>query len=299
MIINKNILVATFCYVDDFSKIYERYIKNRLINDGRVRIRETKISMGEMLTILIMFHLSGIKCFKYYYEYVVLQKFSSYFPNAISYKRFNQLMPRAILPLSILLNSLKGEKTGIYFIDATKMPICHNKRINNHKTFNGLAQLGKSSYGWFLGFKLHMVINNKGEIMAIKITKGNVDDRKPVEQLLKNLKGYTYADKGYIDGNLFLKLYNKSMKLIYGIRNNMKNKFLTLFDKIMLRKRSLIESAFNILKNQMNIDHTRHRSPYNFLVNTLSALIAYCFYKGKPSIRDWSGEIDKVFLIQD
>jgi hypothetical protein len=132
--------------------------------------------------------------------------------------------------------------------------------------------------------QLHLIINHKGEVIALKITKGNVDDRSQVEELTKDLTGVVYADKGYISSNLFLKLFNRGLKLVHGIRNNMKNKLMLLIDKILLKKRSLIESVFNILKNQMNLEHTRHRSPLNFLVNIISCLTAYCFKKNKKAV---------------
>ena len=199
-------------------------------------------------------------------------------------------MPKLLIPTTILLHILKGGKTGIYFIDSTKLAICHRKRTSSNKVFKGLAEIGKSSYGWFLGFKLHMVINHQGQIIAVKITKGNVDDRPPVAELAKGLFGSMYGDKVYTKHDLFLNLYQKGLKFIYGIRNNMKNCLMLMIDKILLRKRSLIESSLNILKNQMNLEHTRHRSPINFLVNILSCLSAYCFKTTGKHLRKIKGD---------
>ena len=165
---------------------------------------------------------------------------------------------------------LKGEETGVYFIDPTKLSICHGKRTNSNKVFGKIAEIGMSSYGWFMGFKLHLVVNDKGEIMAIKLTKGNASDLSVVEGLTKGLQGKLFGNKGYISRNL---------KLITGIRKDMKNHLLELDDKIMLRKRSLIESVFNVLKNCMNLEHSRHRSPVNFLVHILACLTSYTVKK--------------------
>lgn len=285
-----------FCFVDDFCKIYEKMSKNVLIASNKQRIRKTTMSLSEIITIAILFHISPIRNFKCFYLYYLQKRHGKDFKKFISYNRFVELMPRIILPLSLLLHALKGEETGTYFIDSTKLQICHNKRISSNRVFKGIAKKGKSSYGWFLGFKLHLVINDKGQIISIKITKGNIDDREPVEELLKNLKGSTYADKGYIKHNLFLKLLAKGLRFIYGIRSNMKNYLMPVKDKILLRKRSLIESSFNILKNQMNLEHTRHRSPLNFIVNILSCLVAYCFKVNKPKIKGWEDKI-KIELI--
>ena len=96
-----------------------------------------------------------------------------------------------------LLNS-KGEITGISFFDSTSIKVCHNKRISRNKVFKGLAKLGKTTTGWFYGFKLHLVINDKGEILAFQLTPGNVSDVSMLETLSSGLWGKLFGDKGYI-----------------------------------------------------------------------------------------------------
>ena len=192
-------------------------------------------------------------------------------------------MRNLLVPLSILLQCLFGEARGIYFLDTTKLSICHSRREKRNKVFGKIAEKGKTSMGWFFGFKLHMIINDIGQIMAIKITKGNVDDRTPVAELTKKLKGSIYADKGYIGADLFKALYKRGLKLITGIRKNMKNYLIDLADKKLLRKRFCIETIFGFLKNSMNLEHTRHRSPINFLINIIAALAAYSLTKGKST----------------
>ena len=270
-----NIITSVFVFVDDFLKIYKKSEIKKMIKCNRKRARDCKITLAEMITIIICFHFSDFKTFKHYYIYYIGKQYRHLFPNLISYDRFITVMPKLLVPTIIMSHIIKGQKTGIYFIDSTKLEVCHKKRTSSHKVFKGLAQIGKSSYGWFLGFKLHMVINNIGQIVSLKITKGNVDDRTPVHDLTKGLVGNIYGDKGYIKHNLFLDLYKRGLKFIYGIRGNMKNFLMLITDKIFLRKRSLIESSFNVLKNRMNLEHTRHRSPINFLVNTVSCLVAY------------------------
>jgi hypothetical protein len=206
------------------------------------------------------------------------------FGKVLSYNRFIELMPRLFLPLSILQNLLLGKQTGIYFIDSTTIPVCHNKRRCMNKVFRGLAKSGKSSMGYFFGFKLHIVINHRGELVAIKITQGNVDDRVPVLELTRGLKGKMFADKGYIKQNLFLQLLQGGLKMIHGIKKNMKNKPMILEEKLLLRRRNLIETVFDYLKNKMNLQHTRHRSPVNAFVHILSTLVAYSLKKYKPSL---------------
>ena len=194
-------------------------------------------------------------------------------------------MPTLFMPLTTLIHLLFGEKTGTYFVDSTVVKACNNKRRHSNKVFQGLAKNSKSSMGCFYSFKLHVIINEKGEFIALKMTKGNVDDRVPVPELTKDLSGIIYADKGYIKQNLFINLYERGLKMVHGIKKNMPNKLMDLKEKIMLRKRNLIETVFDYLKNKMNLEHTRHRTVINAFVHIISTLVAYSLKKTKPSIK--------------
>jgi hypothetical protein len=274
----KKCITSVYYLIDNFCKIYREWEKSKLLPSNKQRQRQGALSLAELLTIVLYFYLSPCKDFKNYYLYHLPSKYKGYF-SLPSYSRIIQLWPRLILPLSILFQSLKGEETGTYYIDSTKLAICHNKRTSSNRVFGKLAKMGKSSYGWFLGFKLHLVINNKGEIMAIQITKGNRSDISCARDLTKGLTGKLFGDKGYISKNLFSDLYSRSMRLFTGIRKDMHNHLLSLEDKIYLRKRSLIESVFNILKNRMSLEHSRHRSPINFLVHILACVNAFSLSK--------------------
>ena len=202
----------------------------------------------------------------------------------MSYSRFVRLMSNALVPLTVYLLTHRGQCTGISFIDSTPIQVCHPRRIPRHKVFAGLAARGKSSMGWFYGFKLHLVVNEHGEILAFQLTPGNVDDRKPVPALTKDLFGKLFADRGYISKDLFAELWENQVQLITGIRKNMHNRLMVLTDKLLLRKRSIIETINDQLKNISQIEHSRHRSFVNFLVNLLSGLIAYSLQPKKPSL---------------
>jgi hypothetical protein len=208
----------------------------------------------------------------------------SEFPNLVSYNRFVELMPRTLIPLLAYMRGRKGNCTGISFVDSTPLKVCHNRRINRHKVFAGLAERGKTSMGWFFGFKLHLVVNDQGEILAFQLTPGNVDDRKPVPKMTKKLFGKLFGDRGYISQALFQQLYEEGLMLITSLRKNMKNHLMLLEDKLMLRKRSIIETINDQLKNISQIEHTRHRSYANFIVNLLAGLIAYDLQAKKPSL---------------
>jgi len=212
----------------------------------------------------------------------------SEFPQTVSYNRFTELMQSAVLPMAILLKTCcLGESTGISFVDSTPIRVCKNKRIKRNKVFKTTAKLGKSTMGFFFGFKLHLIVNDKGEILNFVITQGNVDDREPLknERFIESIKGKLYADKGYLSKELTQILFVDGLHLITSIRNNMKNCLLELKDKIMLRKRSVIETINDELKNMCQVEHSRHRSFGNFITNMLAGLIAYSFFPKKPAIK--------------
>lgn len=215
-----------------------------------------------------------------------LQLYKKEFPKLVSYDRFIVLKKRILGYLILMLEwyCYQAQATGISYIDATPLAVCHPKRISRNKVFAGIAALGKTTKGWFFGLKLHLLINEKGEIKSLKFTKGNVDDRVPVPSMTKAITGLLFGDKCYIKQELFDALQEKGLKLVTGIRNGMKNKLMPLAEKILLRKRSIIETVFSVLKNSFEIEHTRHRSIWNAFVHVLSTLLAYSLKTNKPAI---------------
>lgn len=273
-----------FTIVDDFCKIYKEWEKHRLIRSGKERIREGKLSLSEAISIMIFYHFSPYKNLKLYYNSVVTG--GTLFKDSPCYDRFIQIIPSLFIPLIVMMHYLSGHKTGIYYVDSTYFAVCKNIRISSHKTFAGLAARGHSSIDYFYGFKLHMIINDASEIIAIKITRANVDDRRAFEDMATKLKlqGKCYGDKGYLSKELFSRLYRQGLILITGIKKNMKNYLIPILDKIMLRKRFIIETIFGYIKEQFNIKPNMHRSPINFFASLFAALIAYQIKPSKPTI---------------
>jgi hypothetical protein len=185
-----------------------------------------------------------------------------------------------VRPRCCFLVSRFGRCSGISFIGSTKISVCHNRRIWSHKVMAEFAARGKTSVDWFYGFKVHLVINDEGELLGVKITAGNVDDRNPVPELARAL----FGNRGYISQALFEQLWEQGVQLITKLRKNMKNKLLPLFDKLLLRKRSIVETINDQLKNISQIEYSRHRSPFNFFVNLMAGLVAYTFREKKPSL---------------
>jgi hypothetical protein len=235
------------------------------------------------MTILILFQQSHFRTFKHFYLHIQ-KALKKEFPSMPSYSRFVTLQKMAFLPLFAYSLYCRGNVTGISFIDSTTIKVCNIARSSSNKVFKNFAKKGKSTVGWFFGFKLHFIVNEKGEILSFSLTPGNVSDIEPVRDLAKGIWGKIFGDKGYISNKLFEKLLKQNLQLITKIRKNMKNKLMDIFDKLLLRKRAIIESINDQLKNICQIEHSRHRSPCNFLVNLISGLIAYCLKKKKPSL---------------
>lgn len=280
-----NKLVEIFCDVDDFCRVFMPEWEKQCLSDGtRQRNRACRMSMSEIITIIIAFHTSHHRDFKNYYKGFISQFYRKHFPTLLSYTRFLEVMPQAIVPLSSYFNLLKGDATGIEFIDSTSIKVCHNLRIPRHKTFLGIAERGNGTMGWFYGFKLHIVTNYRGEIVDAKLTTGNVHDTKPVMALSKKLSGKLYADKGYISKKLTQNLKAKGVDLVTTVRRNMKAKALSMWDKAMLSRRFIIETINDQLKNISQIEHSRHRSVSGFMLNLLGGLVAYCLKDNKPTL---------------
>jgi IS5 family transposase len=280
-------LLVLFCDVDDFCKEFLPIWNRQLLASGQKhRQRPRSLTISEIMTILIAFHQSHYRDFKAYYYEQVLKYWRPEFPGLVSYTRFVEYIPSVLVPLIMYLQSCcLGDCTGISFIDSTSLDVCLNQRIQSHKVFAGLAARGQTSTGWFFGFKLHLVVNDRGEILQFCITPGNIDDRKPVPKLVKKLFGKLFGDKGYISQALAKSLYELfDIQLITKLRNNMKNKLMLMSDRILLRHRSIIETIIDQLKNISQIEHSRHRSIPNFFVNVLCGLIAYCHRPSKPSL---------------
>jgi DDE family transposase len=275
-----------FCDVDDFTQAVKKGMQSHQLSHGKAAPQPTRkpgLDESEIITIILLFQESPCRNFKYFYQ-SYLQLYKGEFPGMPSYQRFVALMPRVLHLLAILLYCLLAKNKGISYIDATSLAVCHPKRVSRNKVFRGLAKLGKTTKGYFFGFKLHIIINEKGDLIRVQLTPGNVDDRFVVPQITESLTGLLFGDKGYISKELFLKLYRRGLKLVTGIKKNMKNKLMIWREKILLRKRGVIETVFDYLKNKLQLEHTRHRSPFNMLVHVLSTLIVYQLKPSKPSI---------------
>jgi transposase len=279
-------LTELFCLMDDFCRLFEPAWEKRLLNSGnKKRKRRSELSLSELMTLTVLFHQLRFRQFKSFYLCYACRHLRAEFPKLPSYSRCVELMPRCAIPLAALFEALKGQCDGVSIADATSLAVCDNKRIPRHQVFKDNAERGKTSMGWFYGFKLHAIINSKGELIRIKLTPGNIDDRKPMPGLCKGLFGQLFADKGYIAQWLTEVLAGQDIQIITTLKKNMKPVPRTDFEKAILRRRSLIETVFDELKNLCQIEHTRHRSVSNFLVNLMAGIVAYCLSDKKPTLK--------------
>lgn len=297
-------LIEIFIQVDDFCQDFLPALEKSLIDDGtKKRQRSRSLDMSEIMSIYLFYHHCRFRHFKHFYKHFVCVYLRSYFPGVVSYSRFIQWTPDALMVLMcFVLRKCLGQSTGMQYIDSTPLVVSHNRRINQHKTFKGLAKRGKTSVGWFFGFKLHLIINDLGEIVAFFITPGNVSDvnQKVVEKLTKNIWGQLFGDRGYVSKKLRELLKERGIELISKRRKNMKPQALPIFDRMKLAQRSIIECSIDALKNQAYIEHSRYRSFGGLLINVLGAIAAFHFTDKKPKPRfefPFLAQVNPKFLL--
>ncbi len=278
-----------FCMADDFCKFFDAMMEKYTLQSDKKRRyhRNSTMAKSEIMLIIILFHDSGYRCLKHFYLEKVCKHLRHLFPEVVSYNRFVELEKEVAIPLALFIKKvLLGKCTGISFIDSTPLRVCKNQRIHIHKVFKGIAKRGKCSMGWFFGFKLHLICNEKGELLNFMITPGDVDDRKPLEckAFIEFLYGKLVADKGYIGWNIFQRLFVDGIQIVTKLKSNMKGALMNVSDRLLLRKRAIIETVNDELKNIAQVEHSRHRSFDNFIVNILGAIAAYCMFPKKPCI---------------
>lgn len=278
-------LTELFCLIDDFCRVFEPAFERQLLASGqRRRRRRCELSLAELMTLTVLFHQLRFRQFKAFYLGYACRHLRAEFPALPSYQRCVELLPRCVAPLAALFEALRGECDGVSIADSTALAVCDNRRIHSHRVFEGRAERGKTSTGWFFGFKLHLVINSKGELLRLKLTPGNTDDRKPIPEMSEGLFGLLFADKGYVAKWLTEALARQGIRLVTKPKKNMKPVLRTEFEEALLRRRSLVETVIDELKNLCQIEHTRHRSLSNFLVNLMAGVVAYCLSDTKPSL---------------
>ena len=281
-------MTEIFCGIDDSYREFKDDLPKNLPPsseevDFPLAMPPCVLSPSERMALVVIFHLSPDRTFKHFYQHV-RPYWRQEFPNLVSYERFVALQACLLIPLCLYLNTRRGRATGISFIDSTALVVRRNRRIHSNRVFKELAKRGKNSIGWFFGFKPHVIINDQGELLACKLTPANPDERTPVPEMTRGIRGKRFGDKGCLSQPLFELLFEQGLQLITKIKKNMKNKLMPMTDKILLRKRALIETVNDQLKNVSQIEHARHRSLTGFMLNLLGGLVAYPYQDKKPSL---------------
>jgi Transposase DDE domain len=193
------------------------------------------------------------------------------------------LPQRALIPLLAFLFSKLGKKTGLYDIDSTALPVCHNRRIGRHQPLAGLAARGQTCRGWFFAFKLPLVCNDLPEIAALKLTPGHVADTAPVPALTQDLLGKRFGDQGYLGKNLAGERLRRGLTLFTRVRKNRKSLPLSRIDKMLLNGRPMADTIMGRSKGRASLHLPQHRLPSNAFLPILAALVAYQLDPIKPN----------------
>lgn len=289
--ITKDKVIEIFCIIDEFNKNLNAELTKNLqlpSHDGKgkhYRNRKSRLSESEIMTILVCYNFGTYRNFKEYYLNCIRGQLRQEFPDAVSYNRFVEFMPRVFFKMIMFMKLYAfGKCSGISFVDSTMIPVCHNVRRYFNKEFKGLAKNGKGTMGWCHGFKLHLLCNDRGEIITFCLTGANVDDRndRVWSVFAKVLYGKVFADRGYIKKELFEHLFDQGITSRTRTESQNEEQTHAHVGQNPAQKRYIIECINELLKNKANLVHSRHRSIHNFMMNLCSALTAYCFFDNKP-----------------
>lgn len=280
-------LTEIVCELDDLAQELEVASRGRELSGKKAGRGGRKATMhpSEVATILLLFQVSAYRDVKHFYQEYVCERLADASPVLVGYARFVELEKRALLLLGALLRRRLGRCTGVSYVDSTALPVCHVRRGKRNRVFADLARFSKTTTGWYFGFKLHLTVSDRGELLGVALTPANVDDRNRdvIARLTERVFGKLAGDKGYIDASLFWELYDEGIDLITSIRKNMRNKLSLLEDRYVYRTRGLVESVNHVIKDILHAQHTRHRGQLNFLANLMAALCAYQLRAHKPA----------------
>jgi len=246
-------------------KIFDKYIKNT----GR----KLAISLDDILSIGLFKQTNGIPTKKAIYEMLDLKNICSYKTLVVNMNRFSELAA-TIIALLMKINR-ENNPHNIKHIDSTDIPVCLFKNANKHKVMKSLSSFARNSKGTYFGLKLHLITDLNRKMLALKFTEANVDDRKPVSEMCKNINGIIIADAGYVSNKLAKKIYKEGKRIfIAKPKRNMK-KVMTKFQELLYKTRFKIEYNFRDLKLFKGLITSLPRSVDGYLANYIYSLLAY------------------------
>lgn len=276
-------LTSLYTFIDDFykeistfdcwGKLYSKWAGSR----GPVK----KLSLSEVVTLNILrfqLRISDLKSF----HRLVRDRFKSEFPSVPNYENFLKATNKSaeltllIIQYFLFINRAISENQN-HFIDSTPLSVCYNYNINSHKVNKGLAERGKSTKGWFYGFKLHGVCNEMGLLEEILFTPGNVHDCKTLETLASSFSGTLTCDAGYlVSENVLEKIFTRKLKIFIATRKNMK-RIMTQKQGKLFKSRSIIETVWGVLKERFNLMYNLSRSTHGLFRHYFYSIVSYLF----------------------
>jgi hypothetical protein len=278
----QTVLVTLYVMIDDLLKAFGKQCGQQPRLPGKAsRGRSSGLTTSEWITLGIFRYALQIKDVKHFWRHIY-SHYHKDFPGLPNYQNFvagiNRTTPYVILLLQWLLHMNRQKTKDPFFVDATSLKVCENWRISSHKVCQDIARMGKTTLGWFFGFKLHMVVDGLGNMLSVLITPGNTDDRKFLLKLFKGLKGIAVGDAGYVSKKAFKELFEQGVLFVTVMKKNMKRLTNTWQDGL-LTMRQRIEISFSTLKYRLQQAVTLARSVAGYFSRWLYACLSYNLFR--------------------
>jgi transposase len=231
-----------------------------------------------MLVSLILFKFFvGHKSWKDYYRYLRSHHHGVTIGSLPTYKNFMGCVHKLVGYALVFLEAVRKyckQGVNLQFADASALPVCKIKREFTHKVAKGLASKSKGTMGWYYGFKLHLVVDKDGLILAWRITTATVDDRKVLALVWHELTSMIVADAGYLGSNWQEAAADLHLILLTGIKKIMR-KLMIRWQHALLKARQIVETVFSVVKFRLGMDSTLPRSAMGYFAHYVWCLLAY------------------------
>lgn len=271
-------LVELYCIIDDLVKLIEKNIEKK------DRGRKNKLTKSELITIALIGHFDEFETDKKLHEYVI-NYFNNDFKNVPCYEQFTRGIRSITKYLDFMINTLSQinitKNDNFYIVDSSALPVSEYDDFECPKWAADDAKKGKNIFGYYFGFKVHLIINRSMDIVSCMFTTANVHDINALkaDSFVENIKGTLVGDKGYVCSEALVnKLKKSGIELIFKQRENM-DPYLNKVYEDLLNQRQIIEGVFSYLKNRLKTLHPFARSCNSFLVHAKASVLAYMLKK--------------------
>ena len=260
-------ITALFVCIDDL-----------VVSDERKVGRKSVLSQSEMLTILIFGTLLlQTKRLKSIYQ-LIQHHYKDCFPVLPDYSNFVRHSHRLIPKLIEVLSQSLDTGVNIGFADSTMLPVCKPVRADRHKVAQGVAAFGKNHQGWHYGFKLHAMVNDRGQFCSFYFTPANVYDAQVIPRLITNELKILVGDSHYGARVMRERIWKEHRVIIIAPpHHTQKKRIATWWQNLLLSMRPKVESAFGILKEHFSLVSSFPRSISGYFLHYTRVLLAYQF----------------------